>query len=84
MYCTQFKRDLTFVVGLSNMLDKEVDRRKPSERPHRQVVGTAVMNRELFLKISQREERVERIKSFLVLSVAALYFAVMSGCVRTD
>lgn len=42
------------------------------------------MNSELFLKISQGEERVNGIKAFLVLSAAALCFAVMSWRVRTD
>ena len=42
------------------------------------------MNSELFLKISQGEERVERIKAFLVFPVAAFQLAIMSGGVRTD
>ena len=42
------------------------------------------MDSELFLKVSQREERVERIKAFLVFPVAAFHLAVMSGCVGTD
>ena len=42
------------------------------------------MNSELFLKDIQREEGVDRIKAFLVYSVAALYLAIMSGRVRTD
>lgn len=42
------------------------------------------MNSELFLKVSQREEGVDRIKAFLVFPVAVFYLAIMSGCVRTD
>ena len=42
------------------------------------------MNSELFLKDIQREEGVDRIKAFLVFPVAALYLAIMPGCVRTD
>lgn len=42
------------------------------------------MSSKLFLKISQGEERVERIKAFLVFSVAALYLAIMSGSIRAD
>ena len=42
------------------------------------------MNSELFVKVSQREERVERIKAFLVFPVAAFYLAIVSGSVRTD
>ena len=69
---------------MSKKLDKELKRREPSERSHRKVVGTAVMDSELFLKVRQREERVERIKAFLVFPVAAFHLAVMSGCVGTD
>ena len=71
-------------VGLSNKLDKEVDWRKPGKRAHRQSVGAAVMDGKLFLKVRQRKERMERIKSFLVFPMAALHFAVMPGRVRTD
>ena len=69
---------------MSKKLDKELERRKPSERSHWKVVGTAVIHSELFLKVRQREERVERIKAFLVFPVAAFYLAIMSGRVRTD
>ena len=66
------------------MLEEEIKRRKPEEGPHRQVVGAAVMDSELFLKVIQREERVESIKAFLVFPVAALHLAIMSGRVRTN
>ena len=66
------------------MLDEEFKRRKPEERAHREVVGVAVMNSELFLKVNQREERVTRIKSFLVFHVAAFNLAIMSGRIGTD
>lgn len=56
-------------VSLSNKLDKEVDRRKPGEGTHRKVVGASVMDSELFLKVSQREERTNRIEAFLVFPV---------------
>ena len=42
------------------------------------------MDSELFLKVRQREEGVERIKAFLVFPVAALYLAIMSGRVWAD
>jgi hypothetical protein len=32
----------TEAAGLSNMLDEEVDRRKPGKRSHRKVVGAAI------------------------------------------
>ena len=34
-------------VGLSNILDSELKRRKPTERTHRIIVRTAVMNGKL-------------------------------------
>ena len=71
-------------VSLSNKLDKELGRRKPVERPHRQVVGAAIMNGKLFLKVRQREERPDRIKAFLVFPVAAFHLAIVSGCVRAN
>lgn len=42
------------------------------------------MNSELFVKVSQREERVDRIEAFLVFPVAAFHFSVMPWGVRTD
>ena len=40
-------------VGLSNILDRELCRRKPAKRPHREVVGAANMCSELLGKIVQ-------------------------------
>jgi len=71
-------------VSLSNKLDKEVDWRKPGEGTHRKVVGASVMDSELFLKVSQREERVDRIKAFLIFPVAAFHLTIMSGSVRAN
>ena len=42
------------------------------------------MDSELFLKVSQREKRTNRIEAFLVFPVAALYFSVVSWGVRAD
>lgn len=42
------------------------------------------MNSQLFLKVRQREERVDRIKVFLVFPVAAFHLAIMSGRVWVD
>ena len=42
------------------------------------------MNSELFFKVSQGEERADRIKAFLALPVAALHLAIMPGRVRTN
>ena len=68
-------------VGLSNKLEEELDRRKELEGPHREVVGAAIVNRALFLKIVQGEEGVVRIESFLVFFMATLHLAVvLSAC----
>ena len=40
-----------FLVGLSKILDKELKRRKPVERSHREVVGTAVVDSKLVCEI---------------------------------
>lgn len=66
------------------MLDKELKRRTPSKRSHRKIVGAAIMDSKLLLKISQGEERVARIEAFLIFSVTALHLAVMSGSIRAD
>jgi len=42
------------------------------------------MNSELFLKVSQREERMDRIKAFLIFPVATFHLAIMSGSVRAN
>ena len=42
------------------------------------------MNGELFVKVSQREERADRIKAFLIFPVAAFHLAIMSGSVRAN
>lgn len=77
------KRDFLYV-GLSNKLDKEVKRRKPVKRPHRKVVGAAVVKGKLSLKIKQRKERMERIKALLVFPVAALHLTIVPWGIRTD
>lgn len=38
----------------------------------------------LFLKISQRKERMGMIEALLVFPVAALHLAIMSGSIRAD
>ena len=62
-------------------MDSELKRRKPIERPHREVVGAAVMDSELFCEIIQREEGMTGVKAFLIFPVAAFHFAVMTGCI---
>lgn len=63
---------------MSNILDSELNGRKPIERPHGKVVGTTVMYSKLLLKVCKGVE------AFLVFSVAALYFAIMPRRVRAD
>ena len=71
-------------VGLSNILDSELTRRKPAKGPHGKVVRAAVMDGELLCKIVQRIKAVTEVKAFLVLPVAALHLAVVAWRVRTD
>ena len=54
------------------------------EGPHRNVVGTAVVDLELLVEVFKREERMTTVKSLLVFTVAALHLAVMPGRVGTD
>lgn len=72
------------VVGLSNILDEEVNGRREIESPHRKVVGAAVMQGKLLVKVKQGEKGVGIIEAFLVFPVAALHLAIMSGCVGAD
>ena len=54
------------------------------EGPHRNVVGTAVVDLELLVEVFKGKERIAAIKALLVFAVAALYLAVMSGRVGPD
>ena len=54
------------------------------KRPHREVVGAAVVDSELLCEIIQREEGMTGIEAFLVFSVTALYLTVMPGSIRAD
>lgn len=58
--------------------------RKPTEGPHREVVGAAVMGSTLFAEVIQREEGAAGIEAFLVFPAAALHLAVVSGRVGAD
>ena len=71
-------------VGLSNILDNELNGGKPMEGSHRKVVGTGMMNGELLCKVIQRVEVVARIEALLILTVAALDFAVVPRRIRAD
>ena len=54
------------------------------EGSHRKVVGTGKMNGELLCKVIQRVEAVARIETFLILTVAALDFAIVLRRIRAD
>lgn len=71
-------------VGLSNILDREFQRGKPVERPHRKVVGAAIMDSKLCCEIFQGEEGMAGVETFLVFPVAAFHFAIVAGCIGTD
>lgn len=46
---------------------------------HRDAVGTAVVDLELFVEVFERKERVAAVEAFLVFAVAALHFAIVPG-----
>ena len=72
------------IVGLSNILDSELDGRKPGERPHGQIIRPAVVNGKLFDEIFEGKEGVAGIEPLLVLAVAALDLAVVAGRVGAN
>ena len=54
------------------------------EGSHRKVVGTGIVDDELLCKVIQRVEVVARIETFLILTVAALDFAIVPRRIRAD
>ena len=66
-------------IGLSNILDSELQRRKPSKWPHGYFVCAAIVDSQLFVKVLKGIEGMAAVEMFLVLSVAAIYFAVVPG-----
>ena len=48
------------------------------------MVGSGIMNGELLCKVIQRVEVVARIEKFQLLTVTALYFAVVPWGIRTN
>ena len=77
-------RDGGSSVGLSNILDSEFIRRKPTKRSHGEVVGAAVVDSKLHCKVIQREKAAAGVKAFLILAVAALHFAVVARRIGAD
>ena len=51
---------------------------------HRKVVGSGIVDDELLCKVIQRVEVVARIEALLILTVAALDFAVVPWRIRAD
>ena len=72
------------IVGLSNILDSELCRRKPTKRSHRKVVGTTIVDRKLLSEVLKRIEGVTGIEPLLVFAVAAFNLAIMARSVGTD
>ena len=71
-------------VGLSNILDSEFIRRKPTKRSHGEVVGTVVVDSELHCKVIQGIKAAAGVKAFLILAVAALHFTVVARRIGAD
>ena len=69
---------------MSNILDGELVRRGPVEGSHREVVGAAVMDGELLCEVIQGIKTVAGVEAFLVLTVAALHFAVVAWRIGAD
>ena len=69
---------------MSNILDSEFIRRKPTKRSHGEVVGAAVVDSKLHCKVIQRVKAAAGVKAFLILAVAALHFAVVARRIGAD
>ena len=69
---------------MSNILDSELDGRKPGERPHGKVIRPTIVNGKLFGEIFEGKERVAGIEPLLVLTVAALDLAIVAGRVGAN
>lgn len=72
------------IVGWSNILDSEIERRKPVEWPHGEIVGTAVVDGKLLYKVVKGIKAVADIEALLVFPVAVLHLDVVTGRVGVD
>ena len=61
---------------------KDLRGRAPIEWTHRDFVVSILPRGELLLKILKRIELVRSVKIFVVFSMAAFNFPVVSGCIR--
>ena len=77
MFCTT-------CVGLSNILDRELERRKPGERSHGEEVGAAVVDSELLSEVVQGVKTAVGVEALLVLPMAALDLSIVTWGVGTD
>ena len=66
------------------MLTKELAGREPVKGSHGKAIAAILVGSELPTKIGEREEGMGVVKTFLVFTVATLYFAVMPWRVRPD
>ena len=79
--CCGFVKDSA---GLSNKLDRELDRGKPGQRSHGKVIRAAVKESKLLCKVIQRVESMAGIRALPVFAVAAHDLAVMPRGVGMD
>ena len=63
---------------------KDIKRGLPVERTHGEIIILPLTNGKLFCKINKRIETVRSVEFFVIFSVTAFYFAVMSWCERSD
>ena len=61
-----------------------VFRGDPVERTDGEIIVLSLSSGELGLEVGERIELVRSIEFFIVFSVAALYFAIVPGSIRTD
>ena len=56
----------------------------PKQRTHRKIIVLLLTDRELVSEVIEGKEGMRSIEFFVILTVAAFNFAVMSGSVRLD
>ena len=71
-------------VGLSNILNSEFRGGKPTEGPHGEVVGAAVVDGKLLCKVAEGIEAAAGVKAFLVFPVAAPDLPIVAGGIGPD
>ena len=71
-------------VGLSNIVDSELIRRKPTKWPHGEVVRAAVVDSELPGEVIQGVKTMAGIEALLILAVTTLHFTVVAWSIGAD